>query len=167
MPLHRCTARQIPNASATTACGWALAPTPELRLCTCAHGGRFRAGEWHLNAWCVKCLWRTRSMVRGEISAATNTFHNQFRLNQPWPELREYALSFKLDELDDVTHHHVPYGGRPAVWCWALGFMCSAEPEGGCAAAIGSGSCLSGAGSHDSTGRSGVRPGALGWPRGN
>lgn len=31
------------------------------------------------------------------------------RLDRPWPELADYAESFKLDELDDADHAHVPY----------------------------------------------------------
>lgn len=33
-------------------------------------------------------------------------------MSQPWPELKEFALSFDLATLDDITHHHLPYGTR-------------------------------------------------------
>ena len=32
------------------------------------------------------------------------------RFNKPWPKLEEYAASMDLDNIDDVTHRHVPYG---------------------------------------------------------
>lgn len=31
------------------------------------------------------------------------------RIDQPWPELQQYADSFQLDELNDQDHAHVPY----------------------------------------------------------
>ncbi|CAL1186827.1 unnamed protein product [Candida parapsilosis] len=31
------------------------------------------------------------------------------RIDQPWPELQQYADSFRMDELSDQDHAHVPY----------------------------------------------------------
>lgn len=32
-------------------------------------------------------------------------------MNQPWAELQEFANSFDLSTIDDITLHHLPYGG--------------------------------------------------------
>lgn len=34
------------------------------------------------------------------------------RLHRPWPALAEYAASFDLAAVDDVTHRHIPWGAR-------------------------------------------------------
>jgi len=34
---------------------------------------------------------------------------NDLRLTNPFPELREYALSINYEELDNMVHSHVPY----------------------------------------------------------
>jgi hypothetical protein len=30
-------------------------------------------------------------------------------VNEPWPELEEYALSFDLNTLEEMEHNHVPF----------------------------------------------------------
>jgi hypothetical protein len=38
------------------------------------------------------------------------------RLHQPFPELQQLAMSFQLQEVDDLTHKHIPFGGSAAGW---------------------------------------------------
>ena len=44
------------------------------------------------------------------------------RLHRPWPALAEYARSFDLAAVDDVTHRHIPWGAGtyPGVRAWCL-----------------------------------------------
>jgi amyloid beta precursor protein binding protein 1 len=35
-------------------------------------------------------------------------------LSQPWPELHDFAMSFDLNKVDDIMHHHIPYGEHHA-----------------------------------------------------
>lgn len=43
-------------------------------------------------------------------SKTTEDVHKRdLRMAEPWPELLEYANSFKFDELEVVDHIHVPY----------------------------------------------------------
>lgn len=44
-----------------------------------------------------------------ESKAIENPFKRDLRLAQPWPELLEYANSFKFEELEMVQYIHVPY----------------------------------------------------------
>ena len=44
--------------------------------------------------------------------------HTLCRLYRPFPELKRFALSFNLEELDELTYHHLPYGELVEVWMW-------------------------------------------------
>ncbi|KAF5837956.1 hypothetical protein DUNSADRAFT_3617 [Dunaliella salina] len=43
------------------------------------------------------------------VESKQDTMVDDLRIHQPWPELRDYAMSFDLDRVDDFTHHHIPY----------------------------------------------------------
>ena len=34
---------------------------------------------------------------------------NDLRITNPFQELKEYSLSIKFEELDDLVHSHIPY----------------------------------------------------------
>eukprot|EP00877_Chromochloris_zofingiensis_P006019 jgi/Chrzof1/1670/Cz10g16180.t1 len=44
------------------------------------------------------------------IESKPDTQVDDLRITCPWPELRQYATSFDLEQLDDNIHKHVPYG---------------------------------------------------------
>jgi amyloid beta precursor protein binding protein 1 len=45
-------------------------------------------------------------------------------LHNPWPSLKEFVDSIDMQNADDVTHRHIPYGAHTAgpsrVFCAAL-----------------------------------------------
>mmetsp|Transcript_8982 Transcript_8982/g.19249 ORF Transcript_8982/g.19249 Transcript_8982/m.19249 type:complete len:537 (+) Transcript_8982:66-1676(+) len=43
------------------------------------------------------------------IESKPDNVVDDLRLHRPFPELHSFALSFNLDTVDDVTHHHLPY----------------------------------------------------------
>jgi NEDD8-activating enzyme E1 regulatory subunit len=42
-------------------------------------------------------------------SKPDNVHIDDLRLADPFPTLKEYAMSFKFDELDSAEHSHIPY----------------------------------------------------------
>lgn len=71
-----------------------------------------RAPAWPALRTCMPCASTAPAACAPPSLAAAPR-----RASQPWPELKQFALSFDLSTLDDVTHSHVPFGGSRLVPC--------------------------------------------------
>lgn len=42
-------------------------------------------------------------------SKPSDVLIDDLRITNPFPALKEYALSINFDDLDDMVHSHIPY----------------------------------------------------------
>ncbi len=52
-------------------------------------------------------IYKQENTIIEKKEASVN--FRDLRVNEPWPELEEYALSFDLNTLEEMEHNHVPF----------------------------------------------------------